>query len=241
MAEGPTGYEEGNAEMLSNISVLLGRAKDVLQKEGLIPVLRRGFALVASQFFQYDNFYLYEHKLQERNEADFMPKIKDFTFKIVHNNEEADELAKTIGVDFRKRFVDSRQRLEKGAIAFCVFVDGEIAHVGWVALNEEARGVVDDLPYKIDFSNGEACTGGTGTALEYRGNGLMVYGYFKRFQFLREKGFTVSRNAVTKSNLASQKAHSKFGPKIYAEARYFKLLWWKFWEEKPISQAEHRS
>ena len=38
-----------------------------------------------------------------------MPKIKDFTFKIVHSNEEADELAKSIGVDFRKHFIDSSQ------------------------------------------------------------------------------------------------------------------------------------
>lgn len=213
--------------MLSNISVLLGRAKDVLQKEGLIPVLRRGSALVASQFFQYENFYLHEHKLQERNEADFLPKLQDFTFKMVSSNKEADELASNIGIDFRKRFVDSRRRLDKGAIAFGIFVNGEIAHIGWVALSEEAKKAVDSLPFKVDFSNKEACTGGTATVPEYRGKGLMVYGYFKRLEFLRERGVILSRSSVAVDNIASQKAHARFSYKIYAEARYLRLLWWK--------------
>jgi len=222
--------------MPSNISVLLGRAKDVLQKEGLIPVLRRGSALVASQFFQYDNFYLYEHKLQERNEADFLPEIQDFTFKIISSNEEADKLAEAIGSDFRRRFVTARSRLDKGAIAFCIFVKGEIAHIGWVALSEEAHKAVDNLPYRVYFSNHEACTGATETIPEYRGKGLMAYGYFKRFQFLREKGIVVSRNAVAKSNIASQKAHAKFSPRVYAEAKHLRLLRWHFWKEKPLAQ-----
>ena len=63
----------------------------------------------------------------------------------------------------------------------------------------------------------------------------MVYGYFKRFQFLKEKGFKSSRNAVEVGNIASQKAHAKFGPKVYARARYLKILRWKSWKETPIT------
>jgi hypothetical protein len=67
--------------------------------------------------------------------------------------------------------------------------------------------------------------------------GLMVYGYVKRFQFLRGQGIVVSRNAVAKSNIASQKAHAKFSPRVYAEASHLRLLWWHFWKEKPLAQA----
>ena len=214
-------------KMIGRLIILLGRARDVFKEEGLIVVLRRGLALGCSIFFECGNYYLHEHMLEEKNEADFMPGIHNFNFKIVHNNEEADELVSNIGIDFRKRFVDSRRRLDKGAIAFGIFVNGEIAHIGWVALSEEAKKAVDSLPFKVDFSNKEACTGGTETVPEYRGKGLMVYGYFKRLEFLRERGVILSRSSVAVDNIASQKAHARFSYKIYAEARYLRLLWWK--------------
>ena len=223
--------------MTGSLSAMLRRAKDIFQAEGLTPLLGRGFDFGRRWFFRYGNYYLYEHTLKERNEADFMPRIQDFTFKIIHTNQQADELAATIDFDFRQRFVTARNSLDKGAIAFCLFVNGEIAHIGWVALSEKAKNTFDNLPYKVDFSNNEACTGGTETIPDYRGKGLMAYGYFKRFQFLREKGITASRNAVSKSNIASQRAHAKFGPKTYAEARYLKLLWWKFWKQTTLAQT----
>ena len=219
--------------MISRLGVLLRRARDILQTEGLTPLLTRGFDFVKAPLFQYGNYYLYQHTPKERNEADFMPRIQDFTFRMVATSEEADELAASTGYDFRRRFVNAKRSLDKGAIAFCVFVSGEIAHIGWVALGEEAKKTFDRLPYKVDFSNGEASTGGTVTVPKYRGKGLMAYGYLKRLQFLREQGVTASRNAVAVNNIASQKAHAKLSPKIYARARYLKLFWWNFWKEIP--------
>ena len=212
---------------------MLRRAKDIFQTEGLAPLLRRGFNFVRGWFFGYGHYYLYKHTIEERNESDFMPRIDDFSVNIICSNKEADELAEATGFDFRRRFVKDKNRLDKGAIAFCVFVGKELAHIGWVALSEEAKKTIDPLPYKVDFANNEACTGGTLTIPEYRGKGLMVYGYYRRFQFLKEKGVVASRNAVSTSNIASQRAHAKFEPKIYAEARYLKLLWWRFWKERP--------
>ena len=216
---------------------MLRRAKDIFQTEGLITLLGRSFDFVRRWSFRYGRYYLYKHTIEERNEADFTPRIPNLKFKIISTAEEADELAATTGFDIRRRFANARNSLDKGAIAFCFFVEGEIAHIGWVALSEEAKNTFDDLPYKVDFANNEACTGGTETISEYRGKGLMAYGYFKRLQFLREKGITASRNAVIKSNIASQRAHAKFSPKICAEARYLKLLWWKFWKQTTLAQT----
>lgn len=226
--------------MISEMVSMLNRASDILRREGLTPLIVRGFDFTRRRLFQYGNYYLYEQTPKERDEADFLPRIEDFTFKIVCNNDEADELAAAIGCDFRRRFVNARKYLDKGAIAFCIFVNGEIAHIGCVALSEEAKKTFDSLPYEVDFSNNEACTGGTETVPEYRSRGLMAYGYFQRFKFLREMGITASLNAVDVNNIASQKAHARFGPRLYARGRYMKLLCLKFWKETPLLPTAHQ-
>jgi hypothetical protein len=104
-------------------------------------------------------------------------------------------------------------------------------------MSEEAKNAVDFLPYKVDFSNNEACTGSAATVPEYRSKGLEGYGCFKRLQFLGENGKIICRNAIEKRNIAAQKATARFSPRLYAEARYLQLLWWRFWKEKPLAQA----
>jgi RimJ/RimL family protein N-acetyltransferase len=212
---------------------LLLRAKEILQTEGLLPLLRRGFVFLIGYLYRYESYYLYEHTLEEKNEADFLPKVQDFTFKIVATNKQADELA-AAGLDLSSHVINARQKLNKGAIAFCFFIDGELAHLGLVAMNEEAKNCFDSLPYRVDYAGKQACTGGTWTHPKYQGRGLMVYGYFKRFEFLREQGMKSSRNGVEVGNIASQKAHARFGPKVYARARYLKVFGWKSLKETPI-------
>ena len=216
--------------MKDTIGILARRVDNILRNDGLIPLLARVLKYLFGSVFQCRTFYIYQHTMRERNEGDFLLKIQNFTFQIVSTNEQADELAAS-GFDLRSYSLNVKRRLEKGAIAFCIFVGRELAHVGWVAMSEEAKNTFDYLPYRVDFSNKEACTGGTLTIPKYEGKGLMMYGYFKRFQFLKERGKLVSRNAVVTSNIVSQKGHAKFGPKICGEAHYLKILWWKFWKE----------
>ncbi len=218
--------------MKTTLRALSIGVKDVLQKEGLIPLLRKGFTFLARYFFRYGTYYLYEHTMRERNEADFMPKIQNFAVHIVSTNQKADELVAN-GFDFRSYAIYIRRNLDRGAIAFCIFIGRELAHLGLVAMTEEAKNTLDPVPYRVDFLNKEACTGGTVTIPKYRGKGLMAYGYYKRFQFLRERGIVTSRNAVGTKNIASQRVHAKFGPRIYAKARYLKILWWQYWNETP--------
>ena len=127
-------------------NVLLTRAKWLLQTEGLIPLLRQGFVFAASHILRYGTYYLYEHTLKERNEADFVPRIQNFTFEIISTNGQADELA-AVGLHFRASSINAKRRLDKGAVAFCFFVGQELAHIGWVAKTEEAKNTFDSLPY----------------------------------------------------------------------------------------------
>lgn len=216
---------------------LLLRAREILQTEGLMPLLGRGLVFLVGYLFRYENYYLYEHTLKERNEADFLPKIQDFTLEIITANQQADKLA-AAGLDFGSYLFAARRKLDKGAVAFCFFIDGKLAHIGWLAMSQEAKNTYDSLPYRVDFAHKQACTGGTWTNPKYRGRGLMVYGYYKRLQFLWEGGFKSSRNAVDVSNAISQKAQKRLGPKIYAKARYLKILRWKSWKETPITQLK---
>jgi len=66
--------------------------------------------------------------------------------------------------------------------------------------------------------------------------GLMKYGYFQRFEFLRGLGIKTSRNSVDVTNVASQRVHAKFNPEIYSEAKSKKLFFlFKYWKETPFN------
>ncbi len=215
------------------------RANYILQTAGLIALLRRGFVFLAGHLFRYRDYYLYEHTLKDRNEADFLPKVRDFTFKIIATSPQADEMA-AAGLDFRSHSMEIGRCLEKGAVGFLFFINGELAHIGWLATSQAAKDSFDPNPYRVDFAAKQGCTGGSWSNPKYRGKGLMVYGYFKRFEFLREQGIKTSRNGVETGNIASQKAHARFGPKVYARARYLKVFDWKSWKETPVTGIPDR-
>jgi len=221
---------------LTGMSVLLRRAKQIFQTEGLIFLLRRGLEFF--RVFQYGTYYLYENYpsevLKGRTEADVMPRIQNFTFRVVSTNQQADELEDE-GLEFRSQVTKAREKLDRGAIALCVFVERELGYIDWNAFTEEAKKMVDPLPYKVDFANNEICDGGAWTNPKYRRMGLSRYASFKEHQFLQEKGVVTNRYSIFMSNIASQRSVAKFGPRMYAEARYLRVLWWKFWKEKPLT------
>ncbi len=120
--------------MRSALKALLTRARVVLREEGLLSLLRIALAFLAGFLFRYETYYLYEHTMKERDEADFLPKVKDFTVQMVYTNEQVNELARN-GFDLSSPSIYSKRRLDKGAIALCIFVRQDLAHVGWMALD----------------------------------------------------------------------------------------------------------
>ena len=211
----------------------------ILREEGFVALIQRGLRHLSQSVFRYGTYYLCEHSIEQRNEDQFRPKIQDFAFRIVSSNEAADDLSKGGFEDIRRLpvMVDAGKCLDSGAIAFCFFVGQELAHIGWIALTQEAKDCFDILPYHVHFSNRQACTGGTVTLPKYRGNGFMKYGYWKRFQFLQEEGYCTTRNAVDRNNVAALQVHNKFNPKMYARARYLKVGFWHLWRELPLNEG----
>ena len=115
------------------------RAKYIIKTEGLISLLRRGFRFLALLLFSYGTHYLYEttaEDFQRLNEADFKPKTDNFTLKIISSNEEADKL-EAEGFEFRSQDINSRKYLDNGAMAFCIFVGNELAHIDWTEMTQQ--------------------------------------------------------------------------------------------------------
>jgi len=224
------------------LSELFVRAKHIYVTKGLTTLVKRSLIYVGSRMFRYYSVYLYEHSTEMRNQQQFITDINNLTFKIISTIEQVDELVKDGFEDIRWSpvLVNVRKCLDNGAIAFCFFVDRELAHIGWIGLCEEAKRCFDGLPYYVDFLHNQACTGGTVTIPKYRARGLMQHGYFKRFQFLRERGYTTSRNAVDRNNAIAQRAHAKFAPKIYAKAWYLKIFAWRFSKESLITTDDSK-
>jgi len=188
-------------------------------------------------FFQYRTYYLSEHTLEDirkLNEADFMPNIDNFTLKIISTNQVADEL-EAEGFCFRAQAAKNRKALDSGAIALCIFMERELASIGWIALTQEAKNSLDEPPFSIDFTKGEVSGGNIWTNPKYRRMRLSEYNRFKRHQFMLEMGKVLLRKAIPIGNTATRRGVAKFDPRIYAKGRYLKFLWWKYWKEKPLT------
>ena len=208
-------------------------ARSILAEEGAWPVVARAGGLIQRTLVSGGRFYIYEHEMQPWREEDFRPRVAQLEVRRVQSNAEADALPPHR--DPRPFFLTGRRRLDLGATAFCLYVDGEFAHAGWVALTPEAKALVDCVPFQVDFANGEACTGGTWTRPKFRGLGLMGYSYYLRLEYLRQLGYRLSRNAVEVDNVASQKAHARFAPRVCAVGRYVRIGRWEYWREQPVT------
>ncbi len=230
--------------MISKLTDLFERAKQVIQDDGWFAFVRNGFAFVVGNVFRYENYYLNERSTASvagLNEADFTPKISDFALKIISSNREVDRLSAE-GFDFRPWYRIYRRRLDAGAIAFCTFVGRELASIVWVATTQQAMGSLGEPPYEVDFEAAESASGGAWTNPKYRRLGFYAYARLKRLQFLTENGITIDRAANSKQNTALNLSVAKFAirPKI-REGCYLKILWWKSWKEKPLPQSGNQS
>ena len=228
--------------MENTLTNLFVSAKDVFQQEGPISLLRRGFTfaagLLSRYIFRYENYFLVEYPINTmmrgKHEADYMPRIQSVTARIVTTLQQVDQLAAD-GFDFLDYWTDIRRRLlEKGAIACCIFVGQELANMGWVAMTQEAKDELDPVPYHVDFSNREVCLGGSLTMPRYRGHGLSPYNAYKRIQLLKELGIMTARAQHKTTNMSIIKAVAKFDSKIYAKARYLRILGWRYYKEMPL-------
>ncbi len=180
---------------------------------------------------------LYESTLVKRNETDFLPRIQNLTFDIVTTRQQYDELV-SAGFDLSQTGSEARSMLDQGAVVGLIFAGKELASMEWAAMTDKANRAINIYPLKIDFSQKEAYASGVWTNPKYRRNGLHTYVYYRVYDYLRRNGVMTVRSIVATDNVAAQKAHMRFAPqeKIYARARYLRLLGLQFWNERLLTQ-----
>jgi hypothetical protein len=225
---------------MDNPSGLVAEAKRIYRTEGLLQLVRRGVAFLLWRVFEYRRYYLYadpiDH-LRDLSEADFLPRIDGFTVKVVSSNEEADELEAS-GLQFRAQFPTARRSLDSGAVAFCLFVGDTLAHIGWAAFTREGQKSIGEPPYVVDFSNREACSGGSWTHPEYRRLRLRRYSRFMMLRHLLDRGIRTKRAVIARGNIPPQQGRHEYPRGPQGEGRYLRVLWWKSWKERPLSPQE---
>lgn len=212
---------------------LLSIIKHVFRKEGLTSLIKRTFEFAISLLFEHRTFYLYERPFKSRpNKADFLPKVQDYSLKILTSSEQLDYLQKD-GFDLSLLNVEqAKYRLTKTAILILVLINNELAHRRWLAINEEAKNTFNNYPYKVDFENGEACGGDTWTNPKYRRQGINLYVDYESEKYQLEQGVKWSRSIVDTKNRVSLATYKRRdGAKIYAKARYLRIFRFKSWKE----------
>ncbi len=177
-------------------------------------------------------YYLYECRLAKWDETEFLPQIQNFTLKIITSEEQLDQLVAE-GFDLSLDSPWTRRGVQRGAVAFLLFVGKELASRELVATNIEAKATIDGYPYEVDFAHGEACAAGVWTNPKFRQKGLHTYVFYKAYDYLRSQGIRIVRSIVAVDNIGAQKAHERFGSgmKKYARGRYLKFLGISFRKE----------
>ena len=160
--------------------------------------------------------------------------LSNSEFLIILKQNELDEiLKKNYQFDYYKTD-QINEGLKKQAKAFCIFVDKNLVHITWLALNNESKKFVDDRPMKIDWSN----TGVWGLAYthpNFRKNGFYQNTHKQIQKFLLNKNIKFNRFTIKKRNVPSISAMSKFKPKNIAKGYSFHLLKFKFRLSIPIN------
>ena len=224
---------------MRRLTTLCNRATQAYRTGGLMSVLQGGYAYLRHRLLQYRTYYLYLDPVEYAaplSEAEVKPKMDNVMARIVHSNEEADEL-EAQGFEFRSKVPNARKRLGEGALADCIFVGKELAHLGWIALDQRALDTLNEPPYRVDFSNGEAVGTGVWTNPVFRRKGFQTHAGFMFHKVLRENGVVARRSAIDKRNIPAIRSRSRPDHGPCAEGRYVRVLWWKSWKERPLSQG----
>jgi len=220
---------------MNRVRILSDRQKYIIENEGWIAFIKAILSTCKNRLLFYRTYYL---SLQSPKDAipAKTPEITNLTLNIVSTAGELDRLV-TEGFDFQPWYSTCKTRLNKGAIGLLVFAGNELANMFWLAITPEGQQSLDGPPVKVDFANNEAFVGGLWTKPEYRGMGIAPYANYKRLEYLRERGVSLSRGSIRMNNIAGLRLRTKQDSKTYATGRHIKILWWESWKEIPIRET----
>jgi len=223
--------------MTNTLSEHIHRTKHIYHNEGLISCINRGFSFIRGYLFGSGAIYVYKRTIGRESEKNYIPKNQGITFRVIYSNQQADELVSSGFDDFRFYIFSSKKRLNKGVIACCVYVKKSLAHIRWVALNNESLKALVPYPFEVNFLHGEACSEDAFTIPTFRGQGFSRYARYMTQQLLIRNGVTTLKQTTRVGDIKGQDTQKREGYKRCSEVRFTNTLWWKRCKETPITTS----
>ena len=211
----------------------------ILKNSGFKVFLHRGLHFAGAFFFTYEKFYVYRVKTDAVTTS--YSVSEGVEFKIIRNLADYSALSGE-GYDFASFVVKEDVHLKAGAACLCFFQQKVIRDVAWIAADSEAKENLIDVPCRVSFESGESYLG------RFARNSKIskpyypsITLYYKALEVLRGMGRTACVFVVLRDNLGPQIGLGKRGGILpYAEGSYLKILFWRWWRERPLrSQPEH--
>ena len=222
-------------------SELLSQAKKLYRKAVLPGAVTK--ALAALRIHNSNEFYIQDTNLTQEDTSMQEPQIKGFTFRVLTNTTELDELIDG-DYDLVMNFSKIKSGLKKGMVAFLALVDRELASMGWACITEESKVTLRGFPYNDDLDK-QACIVGGWTNPKFRDSNISSYVTYKRQQLLKEKGFIFERsvaqeNTVTevRSIKAQERFESTFKRRTYTNISFPGILGVEFRKELSLNEAD---
>ena len=220
---------------------LLSQAKNLYKKAVLPGAVTK--ALAALRIHNSNEFYIQDTNLTQADTSMQEPQIKGFTFRVLTNATELDELIDG-DYDLVMNFSKIKSGVKKGMVAFLALVDQELASMGWACITEESKVTLRGFPYNDDLDK-QACIVGGWTNPKFRDSSVSSYVKYKRQQLLKEKGFIFERsiaeeNTVTevRSIKAQERFESTFKRRTYTNISFPGILGVEFRKELSLNAAD---
>ena len=161
------------------------------------------------------------------------PPVEGLDVQVLHSESDVDRLVAMGYEDVRGAVRYAGHSLRHGAVGFCAYVNGAVAHVAWVALNDSAKATLAPIPCDVRFDAGEGYWGGSVTTRRFRSMGIYKHVMALRLRYCHERGYSVLIDVTEMNNAASLKAQDIYSPRVRDVRRYRRILWWSHcWEDK---------
>jgi hypothetical protein len=204
-----------------------------LKTSGIKTFLRREIYFIRTLFINHLKFYVYRTSLENIPTCQY-PEL-DIICKVLVKPSDVAVLEQA-GYDLGPFLVKNDYRLKQGALSICFFQNKTISHVAWIATNQQAKMSLTDIPCRVSIENGEAYLGRLirNPRLKRPGFSAITI-YIKSLEILRENGQKNCSFIILENNIIPQVSLAKRAQILpSASARYLKILWWRWWWEKPL-------
>ena len=201
----------------------------VVRREGWIFLFRKAYLRFINVFVDYKCYFIFNKKLE--GICHRQDPVQGAKLSIVDSVEKLHELERA-DYDFSTMTTIDKlsDGIKGGGILFALFIDKDLAHTSWVALDTRAA-AYDWIFQRVNYP-GSAYIGPCDTPEKFRGLGLYPYTLTQIFNFLVNMGVSRAVINTRMTNAPSIKGILKAGFSLMSKAHFIKFGRHEyFWEQ----------